>query len=91
MTFTKGYTEMQNEPTDPRRIDPKRVRLIADRLCWLQEGDAGLRRRHGLYRAYIRDGGYRDRYDLEAGNLAPEIPCLRPVFDPPGWKQASLL
>ena len=41
-------------------IDPKRIRLLADRLCFLREGEPGLRRRHGLWRA---DKKYRDEYD----------------------------
>jgi hypothetical protein len=74
-------------------IEPERIRLLADRLCWLTEGQDGMRRRHGMQRAIK---GYRDRYDAEAERLAPEVlkPKVYPVFpdpEPDGWKQLSFV
>lgn len=70
--------------------EPDRVRLLADRLCYLKEGIEGLRRRHGLFRSGL---GFRDQYDHEATRLAPTLLKPRPVFqppEPPGWKQPTL-
>lgn len=76
-------------------IEPERVRLLADRLCWLKEGQDGLRRRHGLWNAFRQSRlTYTDEYDLEAGRLAPTLmkPLAIPVFEKKsvGWQQPTL-
>lgn len=47
-------------------LDAEKVRLLADRLCWLEKGQDGLRWRNGMWRS---DRSYRDRYDLRAEKL----------------------
>jgi hypothetical protein len=45
----------------------KHRRLLADRLCYLAEGTDGLRKRHGMQRAYEEDNKFWwDKYDSEA-------------------------
>ena len=70
-------------------IEPERIRLLADRLCWLEHGDPGVRWRTGLWRA---DKSYWDKYDRMAAELAPEVfkPALA-IPEPVGWKQLNLL
>lgn len=41
-----------------------RMRLLADRMCYLVEGDDGLRYRAGMIRAFGKD--WRDEYDIAA-------------------------
>ncbi len=58
--------------TDPKPTNAARLRLIADRLCYLSEGMDGLRTRHGLLRAY--GNAYRDRYDVLAAAKIDHVP-----------------
>ena len=55
-------------------MDKKRITLLADRLCYLDRGNDGLRWRTGMIRAGI---GYRDKYDVQAESLADSL--LRPI------------
>lgn len=48
----------------------ERIRLLADRLCYLEHGVDGLRRRHGMWRS---DKTYRDKYDRIAEERASEL------------------
>jgi hypothetical protein len=47
----------------------KRIRLVADRLCYVAEGQDGLRRRNGMWRA---DRNYWDKYDTQAKKIVRE-------------------
>jgi hypothetical protein len=70
-------------------MDRELVRLVADRMCYLERGTDGLRWRHGMYRA---DRHYRDHYDLMAERYLeahPPQPKAQP--QPVGWKQLTLL
>ena len=55
---------------DNARIDPERIRLLADRLCWLAQGSAGLVVRHGMWHS---DRRYRDEWDVLAADMAPGL------------------
>ncbi|HEY6019635.1 MAG TPA: hypothetical protein VIY48_06970 [Candidatus Paceibacterota bacterium] len=70
--------------------EKERVLALADRLCWLEEGQPGLTRRHGLMRAGVF---FPEKYDREAARLAPTLLKPRKVYQPPeplAMKQLSL-
>jgi hypothetical protein len=74
-----------------QKISKNRIRLLADRLCYLAEGQPGLTRRHGMQRA---EKTYRDKYDRQAEELAPTL--LKPDTPPAeikkiGWTQLTLV
>ena len=46
--------------------DKERLRLLADRLCYLERGTDGLRWRHGMLRA---DRNHRDKWDMLAERM----------------------
>lgn len=72
-------------------ITPERVRLLADRLCWLSQGQDGLRVRHGMRRSGVP---YRDQFDVLAEAKAaewlpvrqlptlPQLPTLKSPLQP---------
>jgi hypothetical protein len=74
---------MTKKQTPSNGIEPERIRLLASRLCWLKEGDDGLRflRVDPLYGGYLR----------EAERIAPQVLKPKPVTEPVDWKQLTFV
>jgi hypothetical protein len=74
-----------------KKADNTRIRLLADRLCYLNHGTPGLIYRHGMQNA---DKAYRDDFDRyaeqHAAELLPERKVVQVVTNVVEWLQPSL-